>query len=77
MVEMKAKLGMTVPDEKKRDEIIRYTRLRLKDILDSFDENVLLPKRQIASEQDFETHIMQIIRSARKKLLNEVEKETS
>lgn len=77
MVEMEAKLSMTVPDEKKRDEITRYTRSRLKDILDSFDENAFLPKKQIASERDFEMHILQIIRLARRKLLNEVEKETS
>jgi hypothetical protein len=77
MVEMETKLNNTVPDEKKRDEIARFTRSRLNDILNSFGEEALLPKRQIASEQDFEKHVLKVMRLARDKLLNEVREESS
>jgi hypothetical protein len=75
MSEMDTRLNATVPNEKKRAEIIRFARTRLNDILNSFGERDLLPKRQIASEQDFEKHILKIIHLARDKLLREVNKE--
>jgi hypothetical protein len=75
MLEIETRLGTTVPDDKKRAEIARFTRSRLNDILNSFGENHLLPKRQIASRQDFEKHIQKTIRLVRDKLLKEVDKE--
>jgi hypothetical protein len=61
MLETSARLHDGVHDEKKRAEILSFTRSRLKDILNTFAENELLPKEKIVSKQDFENHILTII----------------
>jgi hypothetical protein len=75
ILEMETKLNDRATDERKRTEMIKYTRSRLGDLLNSFSEGDLLPKREIVSEQDFEKHILKIINKARNQLLNEMEKE--
>jgi len=74
-LEMETKLNDRVTDERKRTEMIKYTRSRLGDLLNSFSEDDLLPKREIVSKQDFEKHILKITNKARNQLLNEMEKE--
>jgi hypothetical protein len=73
--EMNDKLASKITDEKKRLEIIKFTRSRLHDILNSLNQDELLPKRDIKSEQDFEKHILKVIQQIRQRLVSEIEKE--
>ena len=72
---MNDKLASKMTAEKKRLEIIKFTRSRLHDILNSLNQDELLPKRDIKSEQDFEKHILKVIQQIRQRLVSEIEKE--
>jgi hypothetical protein len=75
--EMDDKLASKVADEKKRAEMIKFTRSRLQYIMNSLNQDELLPKRDIKSEQDFEKHLLKIIQQVRQTLTNEIEREFS
>jgi hypothetical protein len=76
LAEMENQLGNRLSDEEKAKEMMELTRASLNSILNALHEDELLPKREFASQQDFENHILEIVRKVRKKLLNEIEKES-
>jgi hypothetical protein len=76
LTDMNNSLASKISDKKKRTEMIKFARFRLQHILSSLDQD-LLPKREIASEQDFEKYLLKVIQQVRKSLTNEIEKEFS
>ena len=73
--EITDKLEKRITDQKKRAELIKFTHSRLDDVLNSFSEEELLPKKEIESEQDFENHILKVTEKTRQQLLKEMEQE--
>jgi len=64
-----------ISDDEKRKEMIGLTRSKLDSILNSFGEKELLPKKDFSSQQEFEEHILKIVRKARQRLIMDMEKE--
>jgi len=73
--EINEKLMTKVTNEKKRSELISFTRLRLQDILSSLDQDEVLSKQEIRSREDFMKHIQKVIRKVKQKLISEIEQE--
>jgi hypothetical protein len=77
MSEVSEKLKNEVHDKSKRDQIQKFTESNLRDILNTFSEHELLPKKPVESVQDFESHILELINLTRDKLLQAVKKEAT
>lgn len=77
VLELDTTLKDKINDEKRRREIIKFARSRLNDILKMLDQDVLLPKREVTSKQEFEKHILKVLQLVRGQLVRELEKEIS
>lgn len=73
--EVNEKLEKKVINREKRLEIVNFTSLRLRDIMNSLDAKELLPQREIETQQSFEEHIFKVITKVRKILIDETKKE--
>lgn len=77
MLETESRLNVKIPDNKECTKIVRFTQSKLREIMNSFDENDFLPKGQITSQQDFERHILEMIQMVKNTLLQEIQKDFS
>ncbi len=77
ILELGNKLKDKTNNEKRRAEITKFARSRLNDILKSIGQDVLLPKREVTSKQEFEKHILKVMQLVRRQFVRELEKDIS
>ena len=75
MTELKSRLNDQTADLSKKLSIEKYASEQLQVILGSLSDRELLPNKPIASQKEFESHILKIISLCRGQLLNELKKE--
>jgi hypothetical protein len=75
MLEINSKLDALTSDVDKKQSIEKFAAWQLHNILNSLEDDKLLPIGQVDSEKEFEKHILKIINICRGQLLEEIKRE--
>jgi len=72
--EIESKLESKNVENKKIKEFINLTKNEINSLLNSLDDDILLPKGKIKSKEDFQNHVLKIINIIRPKLMEKIER---
>ncbi len=74
LTEMENKLRENPLGEKKTERLLELTKSKIISILNSMNEDELVPKGEFKSEQDFKSHVLGVIGKVRNGLFEDMKK---
>jgi uncharacterized protein (UPF0147 family) len=75
VTEMRDKLKEKISEKEKIDEMLDLTKSKVISILNSMNEDEIMPKEEFKSEEEFKGHILEVVGKVRSKLYEEMKKE--